>query len=436
MEEPLDGALCAFIRSFAPPGQQGQEPWCGVTSLDSLTNGVVLFSAWRMISPDGPTTGSLWDLWEELVDFGAEWLKLDFGPKHSANRLHVREPSAGVQVRQLLTHLLCCAVHCNRRAEVVGQILGLEEAHQLELKLRIEELMGSLPPVAESSETSSPLGRRALVSGLHSCQSPEGHTATHPSAEHLMGYADLRRQHGELMDQMGEALQRVEALEGEKGELKMKCEAMEIELRVKGEAVLRMQANSAQAASRESESDEAIRSLQRALAEKERLLQQERARAADSSELQRLCDEAQAEAAEAREELKRAEAKLMELASLRRQLKEVDVSRAAELEERMELEERARALPALRKELAAARQQLASATDQPDGCPLVLPSSSEQVTPLLDQQARLKAEVAGVRDEQIVELETQAEAERVRAKSLTTQLEEEHSKTRVLDDRR
>jgi len=54
----------------------------------------------------------------------------------------------------------------------------------------------------------------------------------------------------------------------------------------------------------------------------------------------------------------------------------------------------------------------------------------------LDQQARLKAEVAGVRDEQIVELETQAEAERVRAKSLTTQLEEEHSKTRVLDDRR
>jgi hypothetical protein len=69
----------------------------------------------------------------------------------------------------------------------------------------------------------------------------------------------------------------------------------------------------------------------------------------------------------------------MELASLRRQLKEVDVSRAAELEERMELEERARALPALRKELAAARQQLASATDQPDGCPLVLPSSSEQV---------------------------------------------------------
>ena len=106
----------------------------------------------------------------------------------------------------------------------------------------------------------------------------------------------------------------------------------------------------------------------------------------------------------------------------------------------------------------------------------------------MDQQARLKAEVAGVRDEQIVELETQAvvdricsvvssfvgfvfiqpkkmfgairhaalhanasnhgsadctshcesqaEAERVRAKSLTTQLEEEHSKTRVLDDRR
>ena len=48
----------------------------------------------------------------------------------------------------MLTHMLCCAVHCDVRADVVEQIMALEEGHQHELMLRIEELKESLPAVA------------------------------------------------------------------------------------------------------------------------------------------------------------------------------------------------------------------------------------------------------------------------------------------------
>ena len=103
----------------------------------------------------------------------------------------------------------------------------------------------------EAGRTPASAVRAAEVLSSGSLVDGEGR----PSSEYLiqgggMGYAALRRQHGELLDQMGEARGRIEELQAENGDIKAAYEAMEIELRTKAEAVVRLQTNNAQVARR------------------------------------------------------------------------------------------------------------------------------------------------------------------------------------------
>ena len=273
MNSPSDASLLAWLRLQQPPSSLA-----ACASLSDLSDGVALAAAFNALAPPHLATICAEEPVARLEALSAvlssqcAQLGLSVALQLEEPRVALAQGRTTTLTRRLVEALLGYAVHGDQREEVVGRILQMDAAHQSALMLRIEQQLATpraRPAAAPPPETPPPPPLPRSVSPGRGDSPGRNYTA-------------VRKQVGELTDELTEARARCETLEAENDRLRAARDALSGELRGKVEEVHRLRFRAATAEAEAAEGFDAgatAEALRRELATRDAELRELRATA-------------------------------------------------------------------------------------------------------------------------------------------------------------